>query len=97
LRGKYRGELSNLEHTFHKLGTISVPLRGKYRGEYGEDLRVSLEPTAVVSVPLRGKYRGESYRLGNYILCGFQGSFFTVHLTFVYKRTQKQVGNLKLF
>jgi hypothetical protein len=39
---------------------VSVPLRGKYRGEYlakksGKDLLTG------VSVPLRGKYRGEFF------------------------------------
>ncbi|GEM_PF-1751860 len=41
-----------------KRSVVSVPLRGKYRGEgyerYGFKLR-----TDYVSVPLRGKYRGE--------------------------------------
>ncbi len=50
-----------------------------------------------VSVPLRGKYRGKSYQSESYTLCGFQGSIFAVHLTFVYKRTRKQKGNIKLF
>ena len=46
-----------------------------------------------VSVPLRGKYRGEYRHSERYVLCSFQGSIFTVHLTFVYKRTRKQIGN----
>ena len=39
---------------------VSVPLRGKYRGE-GLGLFMSLlSRWVVVSVPLRGKYRGEA-------------------------------------
>ena len=37
---------------------VSVPLRGKYRGEYSDTELVILYRHSV-SVPLRGKYRGE--------------------------------------
>ena len=39
------------------LSLVSVPLRGKYRGEFV--LRIRVRWGEVVSVPLRGKYRGE--------------------------------------
>ena len=38
---------------------VSVPLRGKYRGEYGILSPLHTHPLLQVSVPLRGKYRGE--------------------------------------
>ena len=37
---------------------VSVPLRGKYRGELKNPLRIHCF-AMLVSVPLRGKYRGE--------------------------------------
>ena len=40
-------------------GIVSVPLRGKYRGESGFE-REFKGGQFIVSVPLRGKYRGES-------------------------------------
>jgi hypothetical protein len=36
---------------------VSVPLRGKYRGELNKTNDINR--TMQVSVPLRGKYRGE--------------------------------------
>ena len=38
---------------------VSVPLRGKYRGELEKACSLKI-PCRLVSVPLRGKYRGES-------------------------------------
>ncbi len=38
---------------------VSVPLRGKYRGEYSVWSNAIEVTKDVVSVPLRGKYRGE--------------------------------------
>ena len=43
----------------HHLRAVSVPLRGKYRGESQTDFLGKIERFSV-SVPLRGKYRGES-------------------------------------
>ena len=40
-------------------GRVSVPLRGKYRGESIARDFIGISK-ARVSVPLRGKYRGES-------------------------------------
>ena len=39
--------------------TVSVPLRGKYRGEVSLMRLLKSMRLIVVSVPLRGKYRGE--------------------------------------
>ena len=47
-----------------KAALVSVPLRGKYRGE----LQIDICPSSVhsaVSVPLRGKYRGEFWAVGD--------------------------------
>ena len=41
--------------------SVSVPLRGKYRGE-GSCLSLNTALSSAVSVPLRGKYRGEDDR-----------------------------------
>ena len=45
------------------LDTVSVPLRGKYRGESVGEKLAPVFNLLRVSVPLRGKYRGESYSL----------------------------------
>ena len=39
---------------------VSVPLRGKYRGEDVECFSMLAHTLHIVSVPLRGKYRGEA-------------------------------------
>jgi hypothetical protein len=41
-----------------EIKSVSVPLRGKYRGEFITYL-AELFILLMVSVPLRGKYRGE--------------------------------------
>ena len=38
---------------------VSVPLRGKYRGEFQSQVSLCCGVVRGVSVPLRGKYRGE--------------------------------------
>gem|GEM_PF-3103198 len=61
MRGKYRGEdLSITAFAELDLSSVSVPLRGKYRGEVVYEANLD-NPQIVfrVSVPLRGKYRGE--------------------------------------
>ncbi len=47
---------------------VSVPLRGKYRGEWFLSFSASKPNKVRVSVPLRGKYRGESCLLLHAVL-----------------------------
>ena len=49
IRTQYRTDAKRL---------VSVPLRGKYRGEWDEGF-ADMTAEMWVSVPLRGKYRGE--------------------------------------